>query len=178
MRHRTPHVVAGLIATGILVTGCGGSSPAGSSNSPPSAASGNPTKFEQHFVAFASCMRSHGVPNYPDPQFTSGGGVRVSPGRANPNSRTFKSAQSACHQLLPNGGGPPGENNPRSRAQAVKYADCMRTHGVPNFPDPSHDGAFDLPPGLNPEAIQFTHAEQSCKSAQPGALAVNQSAGT
>lgn len=178
MKDPTTHIVAGLLAAGVLLAGCGGNSPSGSSDQSRSATPGNATKFEQQFVAFASCMRSHGLPNYPDPQFTGSGGVSISPGRANPNSPAFKSADGACHQLLPNGGAPPGANNHQNRARAVKYADCMRAHGVPNFPDPSHGGGFDLPPGLNPQAPQFTRAAQACKSVQPSSLSVNQSAGT
>lgn len=178
MKHTTPYIVAGLLAAGVLLAGCGGSSPNGSSTASSSATPGNLAKFEQQFVAFAACMRTHGVPNYPDPQFTSSGGVRISPGRANPNSPAFRSADGACHQLLPNGGAPPKANSPQDRARAVKFADCMRAHGVPNYPDPSHDGAFDLPPGLNPQAPTFMQAEQTCKSVQPSSLALNQSAGT
>ncbi|HUA45311.1 MAG TPA: hypothetical protein VMA77_08805 [Solirubrobacteraceae bacterium] len=126
-------------------------------------------------------MRSHGVSDYPDATISSSGNqvqMRISPGTANPNSPAFKSAQSACHQLLPNGGAPTGGNSAQAKAQEVKYADCVRSHGVPNFPDPSHDGAFDLPPGLNPQVPQFTQAQQGYKNVQPSSLSVNQSAGT
>jgi hypothetical protein len=126
-------------------------------------------------------MRSHGVPNYPDPTISSSGGqvqMRISPGTANPNSPAFKSADSACHHLLPGGGVPKGLTSAQAKVQEVKFADCMRAHGVPNFPDPSHDGAFDLPPGLNPQAPQFSQAQQACKSVQPSSLSINQSART
>jgi hypothetical protein len=170
-------LTAGLVAAGVFLAGCGGSSPTGSSAKPGASDTPSSTKFEQKFVAFASCMRSHGVPNYPDPHFTSSGGVSISPGNSNPNSPAFRSADGACHQLLPNGGTPP-HDNAQSHSQKVKYAGCMRAHGVPNFPDPSRDGAFDLPTGLNPQAPQFTQAEHACKSDQPSSLSVNQRAGT
>lgn len=122
-------------------------------------------------------MRSHGVPGYPDPQVSSSGNqveVRISPGSANPNSPAFKSADHGCHELLPNGGAPSGGHSAEAKAQDVTFADCMRAHGVPNFPDPSHDGAFDLPPGLDPQAPQFNRAEKACQSVQPSSLSINQ----
>jgi hypothetical protein len=178
MKRPTSHSIAGLLAAGVLLAGCGGSSPSESPNSSGATGSSNASQFQKHFVDFATCMRSHGVPDYPDPQFTSSGGVQISPGKSNPNSPAFKSAQTDCRRLLPDGGQPVGVGGARAKVQEVKFADCMRAHGVPNFPDPSHDGAFDLPPGLNPQAPRFGQATQACKSVQPSSLSVNQSAGT
>jgi hypothetical protein len=173
MKHFSPHTIAALLAAGACLAGCGSGSPTSSSSQSAAATSSN--SFQQKFVNFAMCMRSHGVPNYPDPQFTSSGGVQISPGQSNPNSPAFKSAQSDCHQLLPNGGQPTGIGGAQAKAQEVKFADCMRAQGVPNFPDPSHDGAFDLPPGLNPQSPRFGQAMKACKSVQPSSLSVNQS---
>jgi hypothetical protein len=94
-------------------------------------------------------MRSHGVPNFPDPNVAGGGfQVQVSgyhtsvsignlPG-INQQSPAFQAANSACQKLLPGGGRPPGRQNPTATAmaQARTAAKCMRAHGVPNFPDP------------------------------------------
>ena len=60
-------------------------------------------------LAFSKCMRSHGLSDFPDPQFSSGGGIRISihssAGSANtgldPNSPIFQKAQKACGSLLP-----------------------------------------------------------------------------
>ncbi len=173
---RTVPLIAGLIAIGLLVSGCGGSSPRRSAGRP-SAAS-----FGRQFVAFADCMRSHGLPDYPDPQISSSGGqvqVKISPGSLNPNSPAFKSADKACHELLPNGGAPgaAGANSAQERAQRLKFAVCMRSLGVPNFPDPDHDGAFDLPSGINLQAPQFQRAMQACTKARPTSLTINQARG-
>jgi hypothetical protein len=57
-------------------------------------------------LKFAQCMRSHGVPNFPDPQIQSGpgGGIGVrigGPGSGiNPQSPAFQSAQRACGKLF------------------------------------------------------------------------------
>jgi hypothetical protein len=82
-------------------------------------------------------MRSHGVPNFPDPP--SGGGIKIAQGSGiNPLSPAFKAAQSQCAKLLPGGG--PGANRAPSEAakrQMLATSECMRAHGVTGFPDPT-----------------------------------------
>jgi hypothetical protein len=84
-------------------------------------------------------MRSNGIPNFPDP--TPGGGLFFQRGAGiDPSSPAFKAAQAKCRKLLP-GGGPPGPGtqtnpSPQALAQMVKVAQCMRRHGISNFPDP------------------------------------------
>jgi hypothetical protein len=49
-------------------------------------------------------MRSHGVPNFPDPQFQGGGSLmRLNGSGIDPSSPAFKSAQAACSSIV--GGG-------------------------------------------------------------------------
>jgi hypothetical protein len=63
-----------------------------------------PAKVRQQALAFSACMRKHGVPNFPDPQFT-GGGVKVQATGLNPQSPQFKAAQQACQADAPIKGG-------------------------------------------------------------------------
>lgn len=89
-------------------------------------------------VAFASCMRSHGVPSFPDPS-GGGGGIHITAGSGiNPFSPAFRAAQSQCSKLLPGGGpgahGPPSE---QAKQQMLATSECMRAHGVSGFPDPT-----------------------------------------
>ncbi len=93
-------------------------------------------------VKFAACMRTHGVPNFPDP------GVPVGqPGSGiDPNSPAVHSSEQACDKLTHN---PQPKGTPASASQrraALAQAACMRKHGVPNFPDPTFSpqrGKFD-----------------------------------
>ncbi len=82
-------------------TACASLAPAGI------AAGGSPAKTRQELDAFAACMRSHGEPNFPDPQFSKtahGGRVAVRLGAGvNPNSPQFAKAQQACRSVLPGG---------------------------------------------------------------------------
>ena len=119
-------------------------------------------------VAFASCMRTNGVSNYPDP--TSSGLVKESLQQLGVSSSRFRAAQSACRHLLPNGGAGP---NPAQvqyvRALSVNFARCVRGHGVPNFPDPASDGRIPDPAtvGVDQGSPKFEAANQACARYRP-----------
>jgi hypothetical protein len=86
------------------------------------------------FLAYSECMRSHGVPNFPDP--SSGGGIHLSSG-TNAQAPAFKSAQQACTKLLP-GSGPGSQHlSEQDKIQMLEISQCMRRHGVAGFPDPT-----------------------------------------
>jgi hypothetical protein len=127
----------------------------GSSSSQGSAGSGP--------VAFAQCVRAHGVPDFPDPQ--NGHFLISSSDKNNPH---FHSAVQACQHLL----GPGGATNPTGSGSSrlLAFAHCMQTHGVPQFPDPSSNGAIGLPQGVSPNSPQFQKAWQECRSKLPGNL--------
>jgi hypothetical protein len=72
---------------------------------------------QRRFPKFSQCMRSHGVPDFPDP--SAGGGIHLSPG-TNALSPAFKAAQVSCHKLLPGGG--PGAAHPTAQSPAFKQA--------------------------------------------------------
>jgi hypothetical protein len=111
-------------------------------------------------------MRSHGVPSFPDP-IPSAGGVQFpidSPTTL--NSPAFQSAHRACQYLLPRGRAPSASAS--HQVAAVKYAQCMRLHGVPNYPDPTFANGQQVEQplsdyGINPQAPAFIRAEQTCR---------------
>lgn len=170
MRYRrplTPTFVIAAAAVAVLAAGCGGGS------SPPTSSATAAGNVGKQFVAFAVCMRSHGVPGYPDPQVSSSAGslsVHISPGSADPNSPAFKSADHTCHNLIPDGGKP--ANGGQNPAQDLTFAACMRSHGIPNFPDADRDGAFTLPSTTNPQAPAFQRATKACADVEPGSLSI------
>ena len=104
---------------------------------------------------------------------TQGGGVGIKIGSGDqggspavsPGSPQLQAAQKACQKLLPGGG--PKPLSPAQEAQARKsalaLAACMRTHGYPNFPDPTSQGVLDLT-GIDPNSSQFQTAMQACSS--------------
>jgi hypothetical protein len=85
----------------------------------------------------------------------------------------FKSADQACRKLLPSGG--PGNQSvvsPAQQAQYLKAAACIRSHGLPNFPDPTFSGGgvhLDHQ-GLNESSPVFKAAVHDCESLIPGGV--------
>jgi hypothetical protein len=135
MVRRLSVVLLLLVGSMLAIAACG------SSNSVRTAGSARP-----QFLAFVNCMRSHGVPNLPDPG--PEGGVQLSSSSgSSPASPAFKSAQAKCAKLLP-GGGPGGLGHPSEqiREQMLAVSKCMRAHGVSGFPDPTVG-----PPPSNPQ---------------------------
>lgn len=57
-----------------------------------------------------------------------------------------------------------------SRDSFLKFSECMRANGVPNFPDPPAGGGIKITPrsGLNPQSPAFQRASQSCRKELPG----------
>lgn len=114
--------VAVILAATAAVSACGSSGNSG----------GSASARRNAGIAFADCMRSHGVPNFPDPG--SGGGIQI-PSGTNPQAPAFQSAQRACQKLLP-GGGPPPHASEQQKLRLFAMSRCMRAHGVTGFPDP------------------------------------------
>jgi hypothetical protein len=116
-------------------------------------------------------MRSHGVANFPDPNaqgVIQGSGI-------NPSSPSFQAANKDCRHLLPNGGQPTPAQQAKALAQALKFSQCMRSHGVRDFPDPQTGGggiriSLNGGPGsdLSPSNPQFQAAQKACQSLMPG----------
>jgi len=114
-------------------------------------------------------MRSHGVSRFPDP--ASGGGIpKVGLQQLRVSSSRFAAAQAACRQFLPNGGRPPSRSAQLLvRANALRFAQCVRGHGVAGFPDPGSDGRIPDPAreGINQGSPKFQAANQACASWRP-----------
>jgi hypothetical protein len=197
-----PRVLAlATLVGGVLAAGCGGSgsraptttAPAGTSGSivaaskpastPSSTSSGStlPATVSPD-LAFARCMRATGVPSFPDPQ--PGGGFVFNASGLDPSSPAFEAAQAKCMRVLPAGGPavPGTKTHPSAQTltKLVRIAECMRQHGVPDFPDPmtsvplhpfpsgtgvitDYDGAILLfPSTLNMESPAYTQATAAC----------------
>jgi hypothetical protein len=122
---------------------------------------------------FASCMRKNGVPNFPDPNAQGVISIGSSSG-VDPSSQQFQSAQRACAKYLPNGGQPPSPaEQAKFEQQALKFSACMRSHGVPNFPDPDFGKGtvrISIGPssGIDPQSPAFQAAQKACQGLLPG----------
>ena len=164
---RASVLAAGVAAIALLAAACGGSST-------PAASAGGSNY--QKAVAFAQCMRSHGEPTYPDPTQEANNAVafKITPAnRINASSAQYQSTYKACQKLLPNGrmGVSPALFQ-KAMSALLKHSQCMRSHGIANFPDPVSNGkGISIPPmsGVDPNSQQFQSAQQACQSLMPGA---------
>lgn len=120
-----------LAALGCAVTiaACGSSGPTHNSSGPTAHSK------SAGALAFAKCVRAHGVPNFPDPS-GSGPSVQFLGSGSDINSPAFQSAQASCQRLLPGGGPDSGPPSARAHAQLLQISACMRRHGISTFPDP------------------------------------------
>jgi hypothetical protein len=122
---------------------------------------------KQRALQFAQCMRDNGVPNWADPKFSDGGGVSIdAPEGADPAK--VDAAMKKCKEFLPNGG-EPQKLDPARLEQLRKYAQCMRDHGIANFPDPTENG-FQIngnTSGLDPASPAFQAADKECQKYAP-----------
>jgi hypothetical protein len=178
---RTVRTAATVIATAglaLLAAGCGGSSGSHvaqlSSTTTPSSSSSTTSAASAHqsdAVAFARCMRTEGVSHWPDPNSS---GVfdksKLTTKQLGASSSQVQAAQSACNHLLPNGGSGPNASQVRQeRARGLHFSQCVRSHGVPNFPDPGSDGRIPDPAtvGINQGSPKFEAANQACRKYRP-----------
>jgi hypothetical protein len=126
----------------------------------------------QKALAFARCMRSHGVRNWPDPN-SSGVFAKRTPQQLGASGAQVEAAQRACSDLLPNGalphGGQPTQDELRKMERdALAFARCMRSSGVPTWPDYTLRGGipiFDLHgTRIAPNSPQIVAKQRGCKS--------------
>lgn len=85
---------------------------------------------QEKAVKFAGCMRANGVPNFPDPdpkgEFNFGVDVTV---------EVWTKAVDACKALKPPGA-LSAKRTPKEQSASLRFAQCVREHGVKDFPDP------------------------------------------
>jgi hypothetical protein len=159
-RNRRPCVLAATLAgIALLVAACGGG------GSPVAAGS---TTYQQS-LAYAQCMRAHGEPGYPDP--ASNGGFIINGKKDHLNGSLMQSANKTCQHLLPKIAPMTAAQQRQLTSQALKYVACMRSHGIPTFPDPTvQDGqvSFRGPAGVGPNSPQLQSAQQACRKLIPG----------
>ena len=143
--------VAVLAAAAALTAACGG----GSASTAGSSGSGQGRL--AHALAFAHCMRSHGAPDFPDPN--SSGGFAMKP--SNSSSSNVPHAHAACARLYPNEG--KQLPDPAQQRRALAFAACMRRHGFANFPDDWSGNVGQLQSaGIDPSSPQVNAALTKC----------------
>lgn len=167
-------------ATAIGLAGCGGSSPShvASLNGTSGGGSGGTTTTlpkgtpAQLLDEWASCMRGHGDPDQVDPTIDANKVIHITiPANASgdgPDLGGPNGASGPCGSYLDaastalRGGQPLPKPDP---AKLLKFSECMRAHGIPDFPDPNGNGiSLHTTPGsdLNPNNPTFKNAGKVC----------------
>jgi hypothetical protein len=128
-------------------------------------------------IKFADCMRSHGMPTFPDPG-DAGGGIQLPQG----SSPALEAAVKDCRALQPGGAGP-SQATGEQKAMMLHLSQCMRAHGVSGFPDPVSSlpsspaglslvfglrgAVIAIPNTIDPQSPTFKQGAKVCKF--PGA---------
>jgi hypothetical protein len=159
--------------TAVALAACGG----GGANTNTSSASGAPGNGAHMAYEYATCMRNHGLAGFPDPIIHTSAnsvsvGIRVTP--AITSSPKFGSAQKACAGILPQAGSGGSSQGGPSRAEFVAFAECLRSHGYPTFPDPNSQGQLNpaeiQQAGINVNAPGFLPTARGCLPALKGSV--------
>jgi hypothetical protein len=166
-RSVTAAAIVAMAGLALLAAGCGGSS-----RSPVAQLNSTTTSAQQNgAVAFAGCMRSHGVSNWPDPNSS---GVfdksKLTPQQLGASVPRDQASQASCQHLLPSGRSAPSAAQVQQvRAQALRFSACVRSHGVPSFPDPDSSGRIADPAsfGVDQGSPKFRAANQACRTDRP-----------
>ncbi len=155
--------VLGTITACVIAAGCGSSAPKRATTSPTVAAAQ---------LAFAKCVREHGVPNFPDPGTSVTGaenmigGIAIPPS-INMQSPAFKTAWTSCQGLMSARLNPQGKPpiTATMKTSLIAHAQCMRTHGVPGYQDPTFPaggGILVTDAGTNPQSPAYKRAATVC----------------
>jgi hypothetical protein len=130
---RSLGVVAMIALTSAASAGCGSnasSKPGTASRA--SSRGGGDKKLTAHekAVKFAECMRANGVPHFPDPDPKGDTNFGVDVTR-----EVWLKAIDACKTLKPPGA-LSSKRTPKEQSASLRFAQCVRDHGVKDFPDP------------------------------------------
>jgi hypothetical protein len=128
-------------------------------------------------LVFSHCIRSNGVPNFPDPNSS---GVwpkqQVESAASNPE---YPAAARVCGHLLPDGGpgvAPSPAVDQQIKDDMTKFALCMRSHGVLKWPDPTLDqgrSVFDpQAAGIDTNSPRISATMQECERVFPASIGI------
>ncbi len=159
---------------GVLAVTAGIVMLAAACSSPSSSSSTSGSSQLQQDLSFTQCMRSHGLPDFPDPNGNGQGFGNQQQKQQEESDPHFSAALTACQHLLP-----PSSPQPKAipdNADLERFAQCMRSHGVRNYPDPNPNVSVPsqlAQAGINPNRPSFQNTLQTCDRlvpppAQPG----------
>jgi hypothetical protein len=182
MRCVRPLILASVVpvaALALLAAGCGGgrSPQVASVASPTTPATTTPNNEVNGFLAFGRCMRSHGVPTFPETPPQLSHSPKPTAQQLGVSDSRFQAAANACRRLVPtesNGSQETAQQERVRRTDGMSFARCMRSHGVARFPDPTAQGELTVAmvqaQGIDIHSPAVLQAVQACLPASHGLL--------
>ena len=132
----------------------------------------------QTWHELVACARAHGMPNLPDPTIDSHGQAHFPQGAPTPAPATRQACQSIYNRLP----AAVRTSAPPDISMEIKFAQCMRSHGLSDWPDPNANGDYPLPTDLRasmksgPLWTRIKTAWDACRAFNPsGGISVSQS---
>ena len=159
---RPPRMLAAaMLVVAATIAACGASTPDASSSTT---------------LAFSNCIRVNGVPNFPDLSSSGmrieGTGQVISVNGVSVNASAFLTARQKCERDMPHARASQTQSAQQTQ-RGLRFARCMRSHGVLNFPDPKtitgHGGNQEVYlPGVNFESPAVQSAGRACGGGPKG----------
>ncbi|MEV4514957.1 hypothetical protein AB0K00_39095 [Dactylosporangium sp. NPDC049525] len=140
--------VGALLAAPVAASaGCSPSHDAAPSAS--STAGGNTQRMLDVGRQFAQCARDHGYPGFPDPDVDGGRLVWPADTGIGLKDQINKIGEIPECRAISDQMGALGTRHtpsigPSDLPKLRDFAECMRAHGLPDFPDPKPDGSFQI----------------------------------
>jgi hypothetical protein len=130
---------------------------------------------------YSQCVRDHGIPTFPDLVLLAGHLTIPDNAAGQAGEQALQGNQSArtgcapIMQQLPAGAQKNQGPSSQERTNLVKYSQCMRQHGVPEWPDPDANGGFPIsgtPLISELKSQRVMTAEQACQQFFNGEISV------
>ncbi|WP_433042812.1 hypothetical protein [Dactylosporangium sp. CS-033363] len=149
----------GMLVIVALLAGCGAGRPA-------------PDSAREPWAAAAQCMRANGFPDFPDPVERDGQWGFP----ASVNGLVKQPAAECQEQFARIGAIPARTQRPVGVDEMAKlraWAACVRTNGLPDWPDPDSDGTFRPATAPTDDDPAWRRADEACRHLEPGPIQVD-----
>jgi len=171
-RTKVPRLLIACLTAGLglALAGCSG---AGHPNGDPSPGSVRAQALPV-WQEFTTCVRQHGAADVPDPQVDENGQASwpgLSQAQMHVAQQRTGGACDTILQKLPASAQPGHPITGAELATLRRFAQCIRDHGLPDFPDPDTEGIFSMPPRINAGGKSLLHNPMdACRDIYDGSI--------
>jgi hypothetical protein len=170
-RRAAPLTVLAAALAGCALAGC--TAVGGTSGAPTTTTVGLREQAAPVYRELAACIRTHGYPAFPDPVVNDDGSADIPDDAQQELNRREAQIRPACEHIMrrlpaavqKDEGGGEQVVTPAQVAERRRFAECVRRHGAPEFPDPDANGRFTItttPDGRRGIDVQTARAFDAC----------------